>query len=467
MLPVASAPIKGGGLIVNEGRIEALLGPDEVLSLTENVPSENTKPISLEKSANKNSNKLPHQHLAGAVLTPGLFNLHTHLDYTNLAHLNTFAGQTMFDWLEGLVAQSRSQLGTPETLMQSALSGAQQSALAGTSFVVDSTFIGAAGHALAQVGLKGLVGLELFGLDQDKAATLFELWLERLAKLTATAGGALAQAVEAGRIRLTVAPHAPYTVSPPLWARAQKWAQERNLPLTCHLAESDNEADWIKKSDERLEQYLLKVMPPSPDKDQAIFLKELPWRGLDQSPTEHLDSHKLLDEGTIAAHCLKASAGDLEILARRGVKVALCPRSNVTLKNGAPQLGPFVEAGITVGLGTDSLASSPSLNMLEEGRYLRSTSSPQANGQPPDYAAILKMLTLDSAAAVGLAGETGSLESGKCADIAAFTLENFSSDIALAQITPQALLTALFEDKTGCALLLIDGKAVVSDGRLI
>jgi len=448
VLPVVGEPIKAGGLIVNAGKIEAVLTAAEIAALL------------------KSDNKLPHVHLEDAVLTPGLFNLHTHLDYTNLSHLNTFAGDSMFDWLEELVTLFFSDSATPETLAQSALHGATESALAGTVFVVDSTFMGAAATALAQVGLKGLVGLELFGLDQDKAPMLFDLWQERLKKLTATAGGALAQAIEAGRIRLTVAPHAPYTVSPPLWAKAQQWAKERNLPLTCHLAESDHEENWIKKGDERLEQYLLKVMPPNPDKDLAMLLKELPWRGLGQSPTEHLDSHELLDEGTIAAHCLKTSEGDLNILARRGVKVALCPRSNAILKNGEPRAGAFIAAGITVGLGTDSLASSPSLSMLEEGRYLRLRTTMSLGAGAPGYGEILKMLTLDSARAVGLEGQTGSLEVGKCADVAAFTLDKGSNDLG-SVCNSQDLLAALFEDKTSCSLLLVDGKAVVSDGRLL
>ncbi|MBS1991378.1 MAG: amidohydrolase family protein [Cyanobacteria bacterium SZAS LIN-2] len=449
VLPVTGAAIKGGGLIIDRatGQIEAVLKAEDV--------------DVVEKTTD---NALSyHLKLPNSVITPGLFNLHTHLDYSNLAHLTDFTGETMFDWLEGLVAQSRSQLGTPEILIQSALAGAQEAALAGTSFVVDSTFMGAAATGLATTGIKGLVGLELFGLDQDKAALLFDMWQERLAKLIGTAGSALTEALAAGRIRLTVAPHAPYTVSPALWLKAGQWARERNLPLTCHLAESDNEANWIRDVDLRLERYLLKVMPPHPDIDQAVFLQTLPWRGASLSPTEHLARHCLLDEGTIAAHCLKTSQTDIGLLASHKVKVALCPRSNVILKNGLPTPAPFLQAGLTVGLGTDSKASSPSLNLLEEGLYLRRqllANSSTDIGQVPDYQTILRMLTIDGARAVGLQSTTGSLEIGKAADIAAFDLKR---PVAEGE-DPAA---ALFEETAGCRLLLIDGKAVVSDGRLV
>ena len=208
----------------------------------------------------------------------------------------------MFDWLENLVELSRSQLNGAEALAASALSGAQEAALAGTSYIVDSTFSGASAVALAQVGLKGLVGLELFGLDESRADFLFGLWQSRLLALqtalqeaaektegvSTTSGGTskpekidrlnssslktepisvefLEQELEATpKIRLTIAPHAPYTVAPALWAKAKEWAAEQNLPLTCHLAESENEHNWIAGQDDRLHRYLLKVMPKNP-----------------------------------------------------------------------------------------------------------------------------------------------------------------------------------------------------------
>jgi cytosine/adenosine deaminase-related metal-dependent hydrolase len=463
IFPVASPAIEGGGILVQGGKIGALVSSAEAQSLKAAQP------------------QLPHEHLPGAALTPGLFNLHTHLDYTNLAHLEAFNGESMFDWLEDLVSQSRSALNTAELLGQSALAGARQAALAGTSFVVDSTFSGAPAQALAEVGLKGLVGLELFGLDSEKADLLFNLWQERLAQLTATAGSALQDALQSGRVRLTIAPHAPYTVAPALWLKAKHWAKERGLPLTCHLAESDNEFNWIKDQDDRLDQYLLKVMPKNPTKspedalkDLETLVKSLPWRGSGLSPCAHLGKYELLDESTIAAHCLKLSPEDIKLLAKHQVKVALCPRSNNRLNNGLPQPHPLIDNGITCGLGTDSRASSPSLSLLEEARYL---SSMLPAIKDPDYKQLLAMLTLDGAKAVGLGERTGSLEVGKCADIAAFDLSNMGAGgsdtdrrrpINTAQpATAEQGLEALFERSPACLLLLVDGKAVVRDGRLV
>ncbi len=398
-----------------------------------------------------------------------------------MAHLERFAGATMFDWLEELVSQSRSILNAEEVLAKSALAGAQEAALAGCGFVVDSTFSGAPAHALAQVGLKGLVGLELFGLDGVLADRLFDLWLERLAKLTATAGSALARALASGQIRLTVAPHAPYTVAPALWARARLWAKERHLPITCHLAESLNEFNWIKSSDQRLHQYLLKVMPKKAVEDGEMqldqMLKSLPWRGLGHSPTAHLQQHGLLDASVIAAHCLQLGDEDIKLLADHDVKIALCPRSNVLLKNGLPRPESLIGAGLTCGFGTDSRASSPSLSLLEEAHYLRlqllqdraeGAKHDQTTGLVPDYTKLLSMVTLESARAVGLQQETGSLTPGKCADIAVFNLDTgLSPEVSAGGGADEEALSRLFQTAPACRLLLIEGKAVVRDGRLV
>jgi 5-methylthioadenosine/S-adenosylhomocysteine deaminase len=458
-------------LIINEGKIEAVLSAVEADSLLDGQVG------------------LPHENLAGCVVTPGLFNLHTHLDYTNLAHLQSFAGATMFDWLEDLVAQSRSTLSTSDVLGASALAGAREAALAGTTFIVDSTFSGAAAGALAEVGLKGLVGLELFGLDGAMAEMLFQLWLDRLNHLTDTAGGALQRALQAGQIRLTVAPHAPYTVSPALWRLAGRWAREKNLPITCHLAESVNEFNWIESTDDRLHQYLFKVMPRRPvtaepgagavmDPDTALdhMLKTLPWRGHGQSPTAHLDEHGLLDERTIAAHCLKLGPGDIERLAARKVKIALCPRSNVLLKNGLPRPAALLQAGITCGLGTDSRASSPSLSLLAEARYLHGQLSDNQEGgaasAAPSATKLLSMLTRESAHALGLGAETGALTVGRRADIAAFKLPQSVQDASAdTDGAPDAklerLIAALFDAAPNCRMVFVDGKAIVRDGQLV
>ncbi|MBU6454627.1 MAG: amidohydrolase family protein [Cyanobacteria bacterium REEB67] len=496
IFPVTAPAIKGGGLVINGEKIEAVVDAEALAFLKESEP------------------ELAYRHYKNAAVLPGLINLHTHLDYSNLAHLSDFDGPGMFDWLESLVELSRSQLNGPEALVASALSGAREAALAGTSYIVDSTFSGASALALAQVGLKGLVGLELFGLDESCADFLFGLWESRLQALQitlqetlkktedevlaatkidsqhgdATAAGGIAitrtnerlnslysktQPISVEflkqppqttpKIRLTIAPHAPYTVSPALWAKAKNWAQERHLPLTCHLAESENEHNWIAGEDDRLHQYLLKVMPKNPqlntDEAMAIFLKSLDWKGRGASPVEHLQNNSLLNKDTIAAHCLKASEKDIAILAEAGVKIALCPRSNRILKNGIPNSRAYEKSGVTFGLGTDSRASSPNLDLRDEARLLELSQE-----------RLLALLTIEAAKAVGLEDSIGSLAAGKCADLAVFDIGSLSTketstDVS-EHLSAEAALADIFEQRNPCRLLLVDGRAVVSAGQL-
>jgi len=453
---VSSPPIKDGGVLLNAGKIESLLDRDQVLSLTAERPA------------------LSRLDLPGSAITPGLINLHTHLDYSNMAELAHFPCSTMFDWLEELVKHSRSHLNSTEMLRQSARAGAEEAALAGTSMVVDSSFSGAAAHGIADVGIKGLVGLEIFGLNENIADMLFGLWQERMAALLAaadsTAGSALRRSLELGQLRLTIAPHAPYTVAPALWHKAIEWASERGLPVTCHLAESINESAWLEKADQRLDQYLLNVMPKNPQKepaealaDLASMLENLTWRGKGLSPVQHLESHHLFDHWTIAAHCLHVSEEDLDILAKQRVKVAVCPRSNMLLNKQLPRTGSMLAAGLNVGFGTDSRASAPSLNILQEAAWYKEKLGQEA----PDCSRLLSMLTLEAAEALGLAHEKGSLAPGKCADVAAFNLEKAGERGSSKVLNQHSVLPALFQNGGDCRLLIIDGKIIARDGRLI
>jgi cytosine/adenosine deaminase-related metal-dependent hydrolase len=459
IFPVEGRPLYKGAVLVDGDKIEAILDSGQTSALKES------------------RGDLDVIDLGQAALLPGLINLHTHLDYTGLAHLAGFdqlaapdknlPERTMFDWLDSLVAESRAPgYATPQNLATQAELGARAAALAGTSFVVDSSFSGAAAGALLATGLKGLVGLELFGLDESRADFLFKLWLDRLMSVKQgietneklhTTGGALDKTVF-----LTIAPHAPYTVAPALWQKAMDWAKQNDLPLTCHLAESDCEYRWLSKQegDERLHQYLLRVMPKNPalpdDETMSAFLRNLAWRGKGASPVAHLAANHLLDQHTIAAHCLKIDNEDAKILAAKKVHAALCPRSNAILGNGQPELDLFLDNHINFGLGTDSLASCPNLDMRAEAKSLA-----RANpGIKLDPAALLATITLEAAKALRMENKIGSLKAGKSADFAAFSLEHPVVD------AQEALRQAL-DSATPCRLLMIDGRPVVTGGRLI
>jgi 5-methylthioadenosine/S-adenosylhomocysteine deaminase len=132
----------------------------------------------------------------------------------------------------------------------------------------------------------------------------------------------------------------------------------------------------------------------------------------------------LLGPQVTAAHCVVVDEEEIGLLAASDVAIAHCPRSNAVLGCGVAPLTDLLAAGLRVGLGTDSPASTPSFDMWEELRSALYFARARA-GRPDalSAAAALELATLGSARALGLAADIGSLEPGKLADVAVLSLE--------------------------------------------
>lgn len=393
-----------------------------------------------------------------AIIVPGLINLHSHLDYSALRHLNSGAG--LFDWIPMLMKNVAKW--TPADFLSSATYGAQQAALSGTTFIVDSSYSGFSAEAIAAAGLKGMVGLELFGLDRTIAPEVWHTWQERLDKLTNGCSATLKQALDEGKIRFTCSPHAPYTVSPPLWQAAKSWADAHGLPLLAHLAESKQESDWLKHSDPAIDAFLMKVSPSNKDSDTATVLKVIDWKNSGASPVAHLKRHNLLANNLVAAHCVQVDSDDIKLLKESGVSVAHCPRSNARLRNGRAPLADLRHAGVNVGLGTDSLASTDDLNPLAEAAFALNLSRAVDPDCQLGSADMLEMMTLSAARAIGLADKIGSLETGKQADIAVFKIEARHPQF----VEPGDAADLLIRFQAQTEAVYVNGETIVEAGRL-
>ncbi|NTU66707.1 MAG: amidohydrolase [Candidatus Moranbacteria bacterium] len=139
-------------------------------------------------------------------------------------------------------------------------------------------------------------------------------------------------------VKVAVAPHSIYTVSRENLVRAKELARKHDAPYHIHLAETKKEFD------------------DSMDKNRM-------------TPTAYLDSLGVLDEKTIAAHCVWLTDDDIDILAKRNVKVSHCPLSNLKLGSGIAPVAKMMEKGICVSLGTDGAASSNRLDIWEAGKF--------------------------------------------------------------------------------------------------
>jgi cytosine/adenosine deaminase-related metal-dependent hydrolase len=315
----------------------------------------------------------------GAVILPGLVNAHSHLEYAVYAGFGD--GRPFDEWL-ALHVQRKSQIGLDEMTAIARL-GAAECLASGITTVADASYSGAAATACDELGLRAIVYIEVFGGGTDQIADRFEAHRDRVA-------GSLSD-----RVRIGISPHTVYTASLELWQAAVGLG----LPLMTHFAESELEAEWTRTGRGPLES----VRPGS---------------------IRELAQHGLLVDRLIAAHCVHVDQGEIALLAEHDVGVAHCPRSNALLGCGIAPLRELLEAGIRVGLGTDSPASTPSFDMFEELRTC--VMAARARERRPDAIsarAALELATLGSARALGLDAEIGSLASGKRADLAVVSLE--------------------------------------------
>jgi len=358
VLPVDGPPIEHGAVAIEDGRIAAVgtaaeLGPGE--------------------------------RFEGAAILPGFVNAHSHLEYAVYAGFGD--GLSFVPWL-GLHIERKRRIGFDEMVAIARL-GAAQCLASGITTVADASFSGAAAPACAELGLRALVCLEVFG-EADAIEAQFRPAAERIA-------GDLSDGV-----RLGVSPHAPYTVSAELYAAAEAL----DLPLVTHLAESDAEHEWLVHGTGDYESFADWI--PAPPGTTGI---------------RHLAAHGLLGPQVLAAHCVTVDAEEIELLARHDVAVAHCPRSNAYLGCGIAPLAELREAGIRVGLGTDSPASTPSFDMFDELRAALGAARVRAR-RPEAFTAAeaLELATLGSARALGLEHELGSLSPGKRADLTVVSL---------------------------------------------
>jgi cytosine/adenosine deaminase-related metal-dependent hydrolase len=411
ILPIESEPIENGSLLVADGKIEGIF-------------EDGKHPASATARANV-------VDYGNAVLLPGFINLHTHIEYSYLRGLN--ANRGLFAWMRALM--ERSFAFKPADFESASQLGLREAARTGTTCLVDSSYAGTAAKAIAQAGLRGIVGLELFGVNEEAVETDWSNWLAKFDRVQNTSDPTLAAALKNGTVQLTVAPHAPYTVCPLLWRKAREWANSRHTLLLSHLAESDHECQFLKSSDEVVDEHLRFAFGRAnytgdPVKSAAS------WKGQGLTPVQHLKKNSLLDSNFLAAHAVKIDNADVKDLFEADVAVAHCPRSNARLCNGRLPIELLTAAGIRYGLGTDSLASTDNLDLLDEARFALDLHRAVHPNEKLGFEWAVKRITLDAARCLKLESRIGSLKAGKDADLAVFRLPSWHRQ----ETDPYALL---------------------------
>jgi cytosine/adenosine deaminase-related metal-dependent hydrolase len=361
VFPVTAPPIEDGAVLVGaDGRIAAV-GPNA------RVP------------APRNGESL---EFRDGILTPGLVNLHTHLELTHLAGQN---GERDFaKWIRRV--RDLKDATPPESFQAGAERGLHDCWARGVTCIAETGSTGAAMQALVRFGGRGIVFQEVFGPSPSQVpASMAELEQQvlRLRRLTTS------------QRRVGVSPHAPYTVSESLFRRVANFARQEGLPIAVHVAESQEETELVRYG-------------------AGPFAEALRSRGIvvephHCSPVQYLHGLGVLRPGTLAIHCVQVDADDVQTLKTSRVAVAHCPRSNRAHAHGTAPISLLREAGVTIGIGTDSLVSVPDLDVWAEAR-VSWFGAEEA----------LRVLTIEGALALGWEREIGSLEKGKAGDLAVF-----------------------------------------------
>jgi len=389
VLPVEGEPIERGAIAIEEGRIAAV-GPVAELGEGESFPE--------------------------AAIVPGFVNAHTHLEYAVYAGFGD--GLSFGPWIV-LHTQRKRRLDRADMEAIARL-GAAECLRSGITTVGDLAFSGASAHACAELGLRAIVYLEVFGTEAADALRQFEEKRQYVA------------AVLSERVWLGVSPHAPYTCSTEVYAACAGL----DLPVATHLNESGDELDWLLRGQGPWQPFAELLVAPD-----------------GQSGIRRLAAAGLLDEGMVAAHCVKVDDEEIELLSRHGVAVAHCPRSNALLGCGIAPLQALRSAGLRVGVGTDGISSVPSHDFFEELRAAIALA--RARGERADALSAseaLELATLGGARALGIEREIGSLVPGKRADIAIVSLSGSPylpwEDPAAAVVyggTPERVLATLVD----------------------
>jgi cytosine/adenosine deaminase-related metal-dependent hydrolase len=384
LLPVASTPIQNGAVAVHEGRIVAVGRRKDV--------------VKLHGSAEV-------RDLGDTVIIPGLVNAHTHLE---LSFMNGEppAGGAFMTWLADLVTR---RPGIDAGVAREAAAGAVASMVSrGTVAVGDVANDAWAAPLLARSGLFGIAFHELFGFRSADAESILA---SAAARLTAIDGDPDVAGAR-GRLLTILTPHAAHTTSNALLKALGGRAVASAEVLSIHVAESEEESQLLRDGTGPFKDFLIERGAWEPG-----------WKAPGLTPVEYLDRLGVLTPRTLAVHCIHIDHQDLTRLQSRGVTVVTCPRSNVWVGAGPPPAARFYGAGVPVAIGTDSLASAPTLNLFDELAELHRIAPAVAPSR------LLDSATRVGAEALRMGADFGTLAPGKRAAIVAVDVPPGVNDV--------------------------------------
>ena len=353
------------------------------------------------------------------LLLPGLVNTHGHAAMTLL---RGYADDLpLQEWLEEKIWPVEENLTGDDIYWGTLLAIAEMLKGGTTTFTDMYFFMDRAAEAVCESGIRAVLSRGLVGLGDGGEKALEE----------ATAFQRRWHGAAEGRISANYGPHAPYTCPPDFLRRVMEEADRTESALQIHIAETAQEVEDCR-------------------------------RDYGCTPVKHLHRLGLFERRVIAAHCVHLDGEDIDILAGKKVGVSHNPGSNLKLGSGIAPAAKLLEAGVTVGLGTDGASSNNNLDLFEEMRLaaLLAKGNAAAPTLIPAKEA-LQMATVNGASLLGL-DELGVLKKGFKADLIAVNLKALQ---ATPLFDPQAhLVYAAAAADT--RFVIVDGEILVDEGRL-
>jgi cytosine/adenosine deaminase-related metal-dependent hydrolase len=365
----------------------------------------------------------------GLVVIPGLIQAHIHLCQTLFRGLAD--DLALEDWLAKRIWPLEAAH-TPDSIYWSAMLGAAELLLGGTTAILDMETVrhtGAAFEALEEIGLRATAGKclmdaptapdglrEATGKALEEAATLCEKW----------------HGAAGGRLRYCFAPRFAPSCTGPMLRAVSDLAERHGAMIHTHAAETPAELEMVQ-------------------------------RETGQDELTYLDSVGISGPHAALAHCVWVDGDGVQRLARQQTNVVHCPSSNLKLGSGLAPIPELLAAGCRVALGADGAPCNNRLDAFTEMRLAALVQKPRLGPDAMPAAQVLEIATLGGARALGLEAEIGSIEVGKKADLAVLDLGGPHAQPESADLVSRIVYSARASDVRH---VIVDGKVVVKDGGL-
>jgi 5-methylthioadenosine/S-adenosylhomocysteine deaminase len=358
----------------------------------------------------------------GRTVMPGFVNAHNHLAMTMFR--NYADDMKLMDWLFTKIFPLEDKQ-TDESVYWGSLLAMVEMIKSGTTTFADMYFfMESTARAVSESGMRAVLSR---GLQGESGEEDLDYRLKESDELFRKFHNSCD-----GRIKVMLAPHSVYTCSEAYLKKVAAKSLEQGMPVQIHLSESKEEVSTC------IEKF-------------------------GRSPVKYLDDLGLLNDRTVAAHCVAVDDDDIGILASRRVNVVHNPGSNMKLASGIAPVAKMLEKGINVCLGTDGASSNNNLDMLEEMRlaaYLQKIYTNDPTVLPAE--AVIRMATLKGAKALGFEN-LGSIEAGKTADLIVLNTER-------AHYYPKYNIKSAIVYSGNSAdveTVIIDGNLVMESGHLV